>query len=275
MRRFVASLAWLSLAAASGASSAGQAPPPLTPPVLAGPIAAPPAELAKPIEGSPLPGNRPVLVVPGFARPRPALRNGRTTPTPVGPVPSLSPAPDGLPTLVGPAEMPAPVDGNGRTALPLAEPRGAITGSTPPISLESIPDEPGDFAGGPPPHGRESARRTTPEPKPIPTTRRPSGLFGRFFPTPTRDRRATDPRDRVTIEPRTDPAADAALKRRVERQVREALGSRVRSFEVRVDGREVVIRARAGRYFQRRGVRHDLEALPVPSGYTTNVQLID
>lgn len=269
MRRFVASLAWVSLVATAAPTFAGNEPPPLAPPALSGPVAEPPAELPKSIGGSPLPGNRPVLVVPGFARPRPAARTPRTTP---GPVPPVTGAPGGSPALVGPAEMPAPVAGIERPAPPASEPAEPVTDSTPPITLESIPGEPDD---GTTPTTRTPTRRTAPEPRTSSPPRRPPGFFGRFFPPSSRDRGAANLRDPVTNEPKTDPAADAAVKRQVERQIRANLGGRVRSFEVRIVGREVIIRARAARYFQRRGVRHDLEALPVLSGYRTNVELID
>jgi hypothetical protein len=68
---------------------------------------------------------------------------------------------------------------------------------------------------------------------------------------------------------------EAAVKRRVEKQIREALGDRVRSVEVRVAGRSIVIRAQAARFWQRRGVRRSLESLSLPSGYRSRVELLD
>ncbi|MFO0907568.1 MAG: hypothetical protein U0794_04270 [Isosphaeraceae bacterium] len=79
----------------------------------------------------------------------------------------------------------------------------------------------------------------------------------------------------MTVEPRTDPATDAALKRRLERQIRESLGNRVQSYEVRVVGREVIIRARTARFWQRRSVRNTLESLPGLNGYRTTVVVDD
>jgi hypothetical protein len=79
----------------------------------------------------------------------------------------------------------------------------------------------------------------------------------------------------ITAEPSTDPAAEAALKRRIERQVHEALGDRVRDVEVRVIGRDVTIRARSTRFWQRRGVRRALESLPGLAGYKPSIELLD
>ena len=78
----------------------------------------------------------------------------------------------------------------------------------------------------------------------------------------------------MRVEARSDPAADAALKRRIERQIAQTLGNRVRSYEVRVVGRNVTIRAVPVRFWQRRAVRTTLESLPTLSGYKATV-LID
>jgi hypothetical protein len=86
---------------------------------------------------------------------------------------------------------------------------------------------------------------------------------------------ASEPRNSVTVEPRSDPAADAALKRRIERQIRDSVGGRIRSYEVRVINRDVLIRAKAARFWQRRGVRHSLESLPALSGFHSRVEMVD
>jgi hypothetical protein len=88
-------------------------------------------------------------------------------------------------------------------------------------------------------------------------------------------RAPADPRASVTVEPRSDPAADAALKRRIEHQVRDSVGTRLRFYEVRVVDREVTIRAKPARFWQRRAVRHALESLPVLSGYRSRVEMVD
>lgn len=83
------------------------------------------------------------------------------------------------------------------------------------------------------------------------------------------------PRSSITVEPRSDAMADAAIKKRIEKQVQQAVGDRVRSVEIRVSGHSVVIRAQAARFWQRRGVRRSLETMPLPSGYRARVEMID
>lgn len=284
------SMAVLGPSAARCRVVAEEPPPPLTPPVLSAPIDEPPAEL--PPLTSPLTIPRPenrrnqVLVVPGVTTPRP----GRPLTFPGIPrSEAASPAPfEGLPPLVGPAEMapPARPAETGR-ALP-ATPRdpGRRPTGLPPL-IESEPtdtidrrensgearerasSEPTIRRGlfGPRDHGAESGVAAG--------ARRPTGLFGRFFPPPAMNRSPSDLRNAVTVEPRTDPASDAALKRRVERQIRETVGDRARSFDVRVMGRDVTIIAHGVRLFQRRAVRSTLENLPALSGYKAFVQLLD
>ncbi len=83
------------------------------------------------------------------------------------------------------------------------------------------------------------------------------------------------PRSSITVEPRSDPKAEAAAKKRIEKQVQLAVGDRVRSVEIQVAGRSVVIRAQAARFWQRRSVRRSLETMPLPSGYRARVEMID
>jgi hypothetical protein len=106
-------------------------------------------------------------------------------------------------------------------------------------------------------------------------SRRPSQrFFGRLLPPPVgRDERRLG--NVVTVEPKSDPAADAALKRRIEKQIRDELGTRLRSYEVRVVGREVTVVARPARFWQRRAVRGALEALPALSGYKSRIEVVD
>lgn len=84
-----------------------------------------------------------------------------------------------------------------------------------------------------------------------------------------------EPESSIAVEPRPDPAAAAIVKRRIEKQIQQSLGDRVRSVDVRVTGRNVLIRARAARFWQRRWVRRSLESLTIPSGYHPRVELID
>jgi hypothetical protein len=105
--------------------------------------------------------------------------------------------------------------------------------------------------------------------------RRPPSILGRFLPAPFAGGRDEGDRSTITIEPSTDPAAEAALKRRIERQIHESLGDRVRDVEVRVVGRDVTIRARATRFWQRRTVRRTLETLPGLAGYRPTVEILE
>ena len=281
MRRNVAALVLMGLSASVGVAVAGDEPPPLTPPTVSGPVAEPPAELPRALEATPIPADRgQVLVVPGVTTPRPGSR-ARRPGTSVAP---STPAPrplSTLPPLMGPAEMPqsqpgAPVAGSSvRASDPT---RGSLNSRRPPVTLESelapaddLKDPASATSPGDPSRrsGAGAERRIAPAP------RRPSGLFGRFFPPPPIERGGLDERDALKVEPRSDPAADAALKRRVERQVRESVGSRLRSYEVRVIGREVAIRARGVRLWQRRAVRNALESLPALSGYRATIDLVD
>ncbi|MBX6315766.1 MAG: hypothetical protein IRY99_23050, partial [Isosphaeraceae bacterium] len=90
-----------------------------------------------------------------------------------------------------------------------------------------------------------------------------------------RSRSASTSPDGLAVEPRSDPAADAALKRRLEGQIRTAVGERVRSLDVRVVDRSVTIRARVDRFWQRRSVRRTLESLPGLAGYKTTIEVTD
>jgi len=85
----------------------------------------------------------------------------------------------------------------------------------------------------------------------------------------------SDARNAIRVESRSDPAVDAAVKRKVEQKIQETLGDRVKSVEVRVTGRTVSIRARATRFWNRRGVRRTLESLSLPAGYRGRVENVD
>ena len=100
-------------------------------------------------------------------------------------------------------------------------------------------------------------------------------MLGRFLGPSGSSKDAARPDSSITVEPRSDPAAEAVVKRRVEKQIQQSLGDRVRSVEVRVSGRSVVIRAQAARFWQRRSVRRSLESLQLPSGYRPRVEILD
>jgi len=106
------------------------------------------------------------------------------------------------------------------------------------------------------------------------------GLLGRFFQPPAapprRDesrRSASNSRNKDASRP--EPVTDALVKRQIERQIRDTLGDRVRSIEVRVSGRNVLIVAKASRFWQKRTVRRALETLPALAGYRARIELDD
>lgn len=265
MRRIVAASSlgvWL---ACPGASYAAEDPPALAPPLTGPSVPSNSAATAPALEGQRLPDGGSVLAVPGVpirGRNRPATN-----------LPALDPAgplvSDDLPPLTGPAQMP---DAESLPELPdpAIPPGGPESGR--PMTLESVPA--GDL-----PDPRPSPRTPSTPPRGsslrgrLPAARRPSGLFGRIFPPYLGGRTLSDPDDAVIVEPRTDPAADAALKRRLENQIRSAFGEQLRSVEVRVVGRNVVIRARVARFWQRRNIRRSLESLPSLSGYRSTVEV--
>ncbi len=230
----------------------------------------PPAPALAPIEDlpplletpPPPPENLPILVIPGLRAPSvpPTQRQtGVNTPT-------LDGSAGGLPPLIGPAEMPEAASPPAR--LP------QFSNESAPLTLESVP-------GASPSLSAEETPSNPPSPKPPSVTDRTPrrrGLFGLFRLGPAPALRSADrntPVARVRVEPRSDPAADAALKRRIEQQVEEAVGDRVRGVEVRVVDRRVAIRARVPRFWQRRGVRRQLESLPALIGYRADIDVTD
>ena len=246
------------LAAWAAESSAVADGPALTPPVLSGPVVDPPGELPRSLEATPMPGSGPILVVPGITAPRAGER--RRTPAPPQDAPRSAGGP--LPLLAAPAEP-----SNGFVAP------GSSTTRRPPMVLESIPkdlDERDLESSSPSDPQRRGL--SLPRNSLLAPSRRPGGLFNRLFQSPPTYR---GDRAGISVEPRSDPAADAALQRRVEAQIRDSVGTRVRSYEVRVVGGEVAIVARPSRFWQRRSVKSALESLPALKGAKANVEVID
>ena len=87
--------------------------------------------------------------------------------------------------------------------------------------------------------------------------------------------RSTAPGRSVAGGSPDDPAADSALKKRIEKQAREAVGDRARSLEVRVAGKDVSIQARGVRFYQKRAVRKSLESIPALSGLRSTIEVAD
>ena len=231
----------------------GEVPPALTPPT----------SLNEPADGPAGPGpsldNGPLFVIPGVNGP-PRVRTRGV------PLPTLEPTgasnASNTPPLIGPSERTSPLS--------------AATGQPMPVesSSEIFPNAMKPPEVNPEPGGTAPAPRPVQGPSPI-APRRPPNFLGRFFPTPFNAGRGGDDGSRIVVEPSTDPAAEAALKRRLERQIRETLTDRVSHVEVRVVGRDVNIRARAVRFWQRRAVRRALETLPGLAGYHPTVEILD
>jgi hypothetical protein len=233
----------------------------------------PPAELPPPAPAPVPPGeSRPTRIAPG-------LRTPRSSPSPIKPsIPALQPidSDEAPPALIGPAEM-RPAD-----AAPTPRPR--YSGDVPSASgsrslfLESVPV--GDSDALPRASSRPGAPFAAPE-----TSRGGDDAFGssrrpRFFglfstPSAPRQRGSAERGDGIAVEPRDDPAADAAIKRRIERQIRDSVGDRLRSVDVSVVDRNVIIRARVTRFWHRRSVRRTLDALPGLAGYKTRIEVVD
>ncbi|WP_165069189.1 hypothetical protein [Paludisphaera rhizosphaerae] len=259
MARSIVVAALSALMLAVGRADAQQ-PPALEPPLEAPSAAADPPTpptVARPKPAEP--PHTPLLVIPGVTAPRPSQSDA--------PRPAVDPLPEpaGPPTLSGPSMAPAPVDI--------------------PLRLEPLASEPaaGRREIAPEAEPAPRARTTPPRQEPWPTTARPSTTAsparrpatgnGRILP-PIEDAPARD-HDASKDKADDDPAAEAAVKRRVEKQVQNALGDRVKDVDVKVSGRSVVVRARATRFWYRFGARRALNALPMPAGYHARVELLD
>ena len=236
------------------------APSDLSPPPAEAPAdPLPEADLPEPAPApKPAPGDRPVLI-------RPRLRTGTTMAMPRAPAPA-----DDLPPLIGPSEMAGP-----------SAPRPPSRGPKP-LTLESVPRDAVEF--GPAPSTLAPGRTL------LPGDALPGSGFGSLpgrrprmidrFPggagtPPSADRAKAGASEKEVVEPKADPAADAALKRRVERDVRAAVGDRLRSLEVLVVNRRVVVQASATRFWQRRALRRSIETLPVLTGTRATVHVDD
>ena len=258
MRRTAAGAWGLILACATSAGAREDGPELAAPADLLPPVAEA-APVPEPEPESP-PPSRPVMI-------RPRLRTA-------GPIPAAAagsdPAAD-LPPLIGPAEMVGP-DPHARPPAGRA-PRA--------LTLESVPRDSLEFGPGPLPGSSIDGKpRPLTDDTPIRAaqpSRRPR-LWG-WMPAPPaagadlRGRTLPGDKDEVVVEPKSDPAADAALKRRVEKQVVEALGDKVRNVEVLVVDRRVVVQARTTRFWQRRAVRRTIEGLPSLAGLRTTVHV--
>jgi hypothetical protein len=155
------------------------------------------------------------------------------------------------------------------------------------VILDPIPEKdepekqaPATGAALPTPRTRTSAARpTAPDRAASPSPRATQRLLDRLL-APLNagagTRRPVDPGEKqITVEHRSDPAGEAAIKRRLEKQVTEKGGDRLRWSEVMVKGRTIHIRARATRFWLRRSLRRSLENLALPAGYQAEVEIVD
>jgi len=251
MRRSALAAALLMLTPGLRSARGWEDPPPLTPPALE-PPAESPSTVPAPDPASPSapeePPHRPLLVIPGVTVPE-ASRTSRK--------------PAFQPVLDGPAASP-------RRSTGAEDSKPGVTLS---LTLEPVPldaeDKPGEASPVP---VREANPLAPPaqSPAPAPAPRRPLGVLGRLLGAEGDPSAAGDG---ITIEPHSDPAVEAAVKRRVEKQILDELGDRVRDVEVLVKGRDILIRAQASRFWHRRSARRTLDALPLPSGYRGRVEM--
>ncbi len=148
------------------------------------------------------------------------------------------------------------------------------------LTLETVPD-PSEFDLKPlaettkPLERRE--RRDIPPAGVEPEPRR-RGLFGLFRSGPNLERIEPAPRNRLEGETgrsmsRSDPAADTALRQKVESQADRALGRHLRELDVRVMDQKIIIRARADFFWNRRGIRKVLGTLSAIQGHQTTIEV--
>lgn len=207
-----------------------------------------------------LPEPRPLSVRPeatGAPAPKPERLAHQSDTT----VPALEP-----PRVLESDRDAGPVFGNeDRTVPPLEGPS--------PISLEAVPEEglnPYRNSVDPLPSRESRPEVDRVESSPVQPQTRRRGLFGLFAPRPQPLPRAPSVAEKDPNS-RNDPAAEADLKRRVESQVRQVGGRHLRSLEVQVQDRAVMIYARADRFWNRRSLQRAIESLPVLAGHRATV----
>jgi hypothetical protein len=153
-----------------------------------------------------------------------------------------------------------------------SRPRGSTGRPTAPRPLNGRTS-----GGGDPDPTRSDEEPITPRPAP----RRGTGILGRLFgpppaplPPPRDEFRTGDkPKPRSDPDPESGLERDTIARRRIERQISATLGDKVRSFDVSVTGRNVVIFAQPSRFWLRRSVRRSLETLPVLQGYRARIDV--
>ena len=279
---------------------------PVAPPSQPKPAARAPVASPSPLQSRPfttptgLSQIRPLLVIPGVTSPTQsaAMRPRSNSASSVRPGPVTGPqdgypSPPALPEAGSPFRAPVARQLQGQ---PAPAPATATATGPPPITLEPIEDLPeagprnSPSARGP---ANRAPERLSPATRPAESSKpaqpplwRPPGFLGRLLglppePAPRIAPRGDEMQGRVEPprgardEAHADPASDAAARRRIERHIREELGDRLRSVEVRVTGRNVLIVARPSRFWQKRSIRRTLEGLPILDGYRARIDVGD
>ncbi len=235
---------------------------------------------------------RPMLVIPGVTVP--SQRSGAATrpkiSQPFRPSTSGTPIPNPTgPTVARPSNPGSPFRpdvGSPIQSVPDASLRDPI-----PLTLEPLDDEATldlNHAASPSPRGTrdhppastptENPERSPAGPRPAPW--RMPGLLSRVLGKPpastARDalrRGESTSQGKIKAKAKSETEPDAVTKRRIEQQIRTTLGDKVQSVEVRVSGRNVLIVAKATRFWQKRGVRRSLESLPALTGFRARIDL--
>ncbi len=211
------------------------------------------------------------------------------TPLPRTPYIELDPPIGSTPVLRD--GLPEPLDTPSTTSLPRIQPPDAAIPD--PALIDEIGPLPGtDLRPSRPKRSRspsvddeeaelnETDTARDVEPSPPPPRRGPiGGLLARIT-----GRRNTPPprpadREEIVIDPNDPDAAElervlaVEKKRRIENEIKRSVGDRVSAVEVIVVGRRAHVRARATRFFQRRGVRRSIEQLPSLRGLQATVEV--
>jgi hypothetical protein len=220
---------------------------------------------------------------------------------------SAASSPGGIPLTVEPdspsrdvVTLPPDTSAPRRSSRGAGMPRAGASRATPPgetipLTIDPLDDDPAkrpDGSGRATPPRTSNGRTTAgadstrelppPDDEPIRPRLAPrrGGVLSRLFgpppepvPPPRPSPRADDSRARRGPDAESD--ADVAARRRIERQIRATLGDRLRSFDVQITGRNVVVTAQPSRFWLRRSVRRSLETLPALQGYRARIEVSD
>ncbi len=242
-----------------------------------------------------------MLVIPGVTSP---VKRPATTAKQASPQPSRPTAAAGAtrretgPAVAGPSDVGSPFRPG--TGQPTGRTQGDPLQQPIPMTLEPLDDElesrpktkTSTLPQGAADRSRAGGSRPAPKSRTVtpgddsaasadrPAPKRLPGILGRLFqplpPPPVRAQaRSSASPAQKKADTSNEPVTDASVKRKIEKQIRETLGDRVRSVEVRVSGRNVLIVGQATRFWQKRAVRRSLETLSALDGYRARIELDD